>query len=615
MLFLNIDNIDSRIANSIIELENDFPIRFSSNGLLLRLYHDKENKIEFDKNSKVLKVYFIKETFIYFAIHKLMTSKFDKSIVKKFNKKLEELAFQIDCSRNNVFKVNSMKMLIRYLAFMGYDVLYLYLEDTYQLLEDDYFGKFRGRYSLNELREIVEYGEKFDIEIRASIQTLAHLDTMFKWVKYESIHDNSDILLCNNNETYKLIDLMFRNLRKALKTKIINVGMDEARLLGKGKYNELYGYLDKKEILYNHLLKVNEIAKRYDFRIEMWSDVFFSTGYDLYNLSEGIEKKVPDDVTLVYWEYTQKDKKEYQRIINMHKKQASSIKVAGGAYNWLGYSPNNQYSIIQTKNLFEVCLKNKIKDFILTTWNDDGGETNVFLVLPVLNYLSNLTYGNRNTKNDFKILTNIPISQFLLLDQLNNLVQDIDVSYYVNNSNKYLLFNDLLLGTYDQFFKDFNLDNYYKIYKKIRVNKSIKFYYLFYSLKKLALILNIKCEITWALRKVYQEKNKDKIRDIILGIDNLIKEFKLFYKAYKKGFLSFSKPQGFDVQDLRFGGTIFRLRHVREILNDYISNKIDVIEELEEEQLDFFGNGKNYKDDLNYIEYSYSANSSRNLNK
>ena len=33
MLFLNIDNIDSRIANSIIELENDFPIRFSSNGL------------------------------------------------------------------------------------------------------------------------------------------------------------------------------------------------------------------------------------------------------------------------------------------------------------------------------------------------------------------------------------------------------------------------------------------------------------------------------------------------------------------------------------------------------------------------------------------------------
>ena len=49
------------------------------------------------------------------------------------------------------------------------------------------------------------------------------------------------------------------------------------------------------------------------------------------------------------------------------------------------------------------------------------------------------------------------------------------------------------------------------------------------------------------------------------------------------------KPHGFDVQDYRIGGLIQRVKHQRQILLSYINNKIDKIDELEEEILPFNG--------------------------
>ena len=93
----------------------------------------------------------------------------------------EDLAYMADCSRNAVLNVASAKQMIEVLALMGYSTFELYMEDTYQIEGQPYFGYFRGAYSAEELQEIEAYAQQFDMSFVPCIQTLAHLSAFVKW--------------------------------------------------------------------------------------------------------------------------------------------------------------------------------------------------------------------------------------------------------------------------------------------------------------------------------------------------------------------------------------------------------------------------------------------------
>ena len=63
----------------------------------------------------------------------------------------EDLAYMADCSRNAVLNLSSAKQMIEVLALMGYSTFELYMEDTYEIENQPYFGYFRGRYTVAEL--------------------------------------------------------------------------------------------------------------------------------------------------------------------------------------------------------------------------------------------------------------------------------------------------------------------------------------------------------------------------------------------------------------------------------------------------------------------------------
>ena len=67
---------------------------------------------------------------------------------------MKRYGVMLDLSRNGVMKVDEIKKMIVYLAKMGYNALELYLEDTYEIEGEPYFGHLRGRYSKKELKEI-----------------------------------------------------------------------------------------------------------------------------------------------------------------------------------------------------------------------------------------------------------------------------------------------------------------------------------------------------------------------------------------------------------------------------------------------------------------------------
>lgn len=101
----------------------------------------------------------------------------------------KRLGIMLDMSRNAVMHISALKEYITMLSDMGYNTLLLYTEDTYEIPGEPYFGHFRGRYSQDELRQIVDFAESKGIEMIPCIQTLAHLNAIFRWNVYNNVHD------------------------------------------------------------------------------------------------------------------------------------------------------------------------------------------------------------------------------------------------------------------------------------------------------------------------------------------------------------------------------------------------------------------------------------------
>jgi len=526
------------------------------------------------------------------------------------------LLILIDLARNAVYKVESIKRLIRYISIMGYSELCLYLEDCFEVDDEPYFGYLRGRYSKNQLKEIIEYADIFNIKVTPYLETLAHLNAIKYWPVYRDHFDIADIVLINDDRVYTLIENMIKTIKKIFKGNEVHIGMDEAYLTGRGKYLDKYGYKKRIDLIKTHLDKVVNITKKYDLKPLMWSDMFFnSQNYAYEGINENIDN-IDKDLTLVYWNYEVLNKNVFDKHIKTHKKISENIIVAGGSWTWLGFAPNNLCGINNSKRLMDVAIKNNIKKYVLTAWGDNGGETSIFSVLPTINFVSNFALYENKVKDDylFSYLEENSFKNFMSLDLLNQSNKKFSVQNKTT-INKIYLFNDLLLGKFDSTISP----NQKKIFRLVsnklkKCNFDSKFGYIFKSTYLLSKVLETKVNLGLDLRKAYKENNKEELKNIIKELKKLKKLLISFSDTYFIFWHKEKKGNGYDVIDLRIGGLKERIDTTIKLINLYLTNNIDKIDELEETILDFWGNLNKfiYKEDL--YEGSYEAIKTVNVN-
>ena len=273
------------------------------------------------------------------------------------------LGVMLDCSRNAVMKPEQVKQYARIIRDMGYNTLMLYTEDTYEVDNQPFFGHLRGKYTKAELKDIDAYCADIGIELVPCIQTLAHLNCIFRWYgEYDSVNDCDDILLAGEEKTYALIDDMLSSLAQCFTSKKIHIGMDEAYRVGTGKYRRIHGDEDRFDIINRHLHKVCDIAGKYGFKPMIWSDMFCKLAIDSddYYGSADISKieekaQLPENIELVYWDYYSTDYNRYVNMINTNKAVGKNVYFAGGAWTWRGFAPDNKYSMETTEAAVKAC--------------------------------------------------------------------------------------------------------------------------------------------------------------------------------------------------------------------------------------------------------------------
>jgi len=516
------------------------------------------------------------------------------------NGKIERLGIMLDASRNAVMKPQMVKKYIDLISKMGYNCLMLYIEDTYEIKGRPYFGLGRGRYTQAELKEIDDYAYKKGIEVIPCIQCLAHLERIFRWPEFGKLNDIDNILLVDNEETYKFIGEMIDTVTSCFRSRVVNIGFDEAMRLGRGKYLDKHGYRDRIDIMSEHLQRICDMAKERGLELLMWGDMYFGTElftrmcnnkpYDNQELLDARKnkEKIPEGVSLVYWDYYSTRFEVYDLIMETYNYLKPNSWFAGGLWTWTGFAPRNQFSIYTTKLAIEACYKNGIKNVVMTMWGDNGSECSKFNIIPSLFYTAQLAQGitdETEIKNNFKQMFGIEFQDFMLLD-LKGTQRDCEDDCCVTSDN-YLLYNDVFIGLYDALVPAGENEKYGALVPKLqKLVKHSEYGYLFETMTEFCKVMSIKVELGCKTRKAYLEKDIDALKALVADYETLPILIDGFYEAYERQWMYENKPQGFEVQDIRLGGLARRIEHCKKMLVKYIEGEIDSIPELEEDRLD-----------------------------
>jgi hypothetical protein len=230
----------------------------------------------------------------------------------------------------------------------------------------------------------------------------------------------------------------------------------------------------------------------------------------------------------------------------------------------------------------KACKNVGMDSFLLTCWGDNGAEASIYSILPSIYYYAEAAYSDQFEKNSFVHLTGIAFDDFMKLDLPNRIIEPAD--YDRNNASKFLLYNDLLIGTFDSLVFD-NIDEVYEknaMELKEICKKTDRYGYLFDNLYKLCEVLSLKAKLGVDLKAAYDKNDRQmlsEIKDAVLP--GLIRKLDSFYESFFRQWHKENKSFGFEVQVIRLGGLKARMEYVQKRIDQYLRGEILKIEELE----------------------------------
>lgn len=552
-------------------------------------------------NEKEISIFYNKKPDFFRAISYLTANLKNDKIVFEVEQVpvIQELGTMLDCSRNGVLTVESVKRFIRYMSLMGLNTLQLYTEDTYELPDYPYFGYLRGRYTADEITEMDSYAQMFGVELIPCVQTLAHLTLPLRWSCFDEIRDMPDTLMCDEEKTYEFIEAVILQLKKCFISRTVNIGMDEAGMLGLGQYLKKHGYTDHIEVMLRHFNRVVKICSKHGFSPMMWSDMFFRLATGCYGeadiddeTAERISKQVPPEIKLIYWQYDLTDPKKYSHMMSEHKKLTPKLAFAGGAWTWGSFAPHLQQSIKVAEAALLACLENKLETVFVTVWGDNGSECSFFSILPILQLYGEFAYtGSIPLKKQLsgRLLdcTGLSLEAFEALELPN---RTTETQNDIVSPCKYLFYQDVPVGMFDCHVEESFCFVYQGHSKKLKevAQHAGQWQYLFILSASLCDVLSVKCMLGNHIRTAYRNQDRQALEEISRrDIPILLKYFEKFMNDYRIRWFFENKPQGFEVFDLRTGGIIARIENLKKRLECYLNGSLRDMPELLEEPLVF----------------------------
>lgn len=505
---------------------------------------------------------------------------------------------------NSVLNIPTVKEILRQLSLMGLNMMMLYCEDSFEVKEQPYFGYMRGRYSEEEMRELDAYADSLGIEMIPCMQTLAHMPDTLRWKCFRNITDYDACMLVGEEKTYEFIEQMILAASRPFKTRKINICMDEAMQLGRGRYLDLNGYHEPSEIMREHLARVMQILNKHNLQPLMSDDMFFRVfGNRNYHnpdqhVPQHVRDMVPENMICCYWNYYHLDQADYERIIPYHFELTDKVAFMGGIWTWVGFSLAWEKTLTTTESALNACKKLGVRDIIATTWGDNGTEALITTTLIGCQLFAEHGYAKvfdyEKFKKRFAFCTGGVAEDFETLELLDKTPDTADMRDHAEyNTSKWLMWQDILTGLGDKNIEGVPMDAHYRaVAEKLKpaIGRNGRFDPNFAFAWHVAHVLSLKGEMGLRLTAAYKANDPDTLHALAeKELPDLRARVTELRRVHKRCWMRIYKPFGWDIMDMRYGTLLMRIESAIEQLSDYLAGVLPRIEELEEERLYFDG--------------------------
>lgn len=597
MTALSIKNIPEPFLDATQRILARFDCRMSDTGLPVTVTAGSDLSVRISPDGAAI---CCPETCYFRALGLLLEHIGEKEFSVCETPKFPQLGVQLDVSRNGALHVDAIKAWMEDLALMGYNQVYLYIEDLFFVPGREYFGYMRGRYSAADLKELDDWAFGYGMELIPSIQTLGHHRQYLRWDESADVRDTPEELLADADATYAFIEDMIRAVMAPLRTKKIVLGLDETHTLGLGAHLKNFGYEQPWQIFCRHMEKVFAITDSMGLQGMICSDMFFrmcDPARDYYGantvITPEIGSSIPENATVIYWHYGEAPGCD-DYMLKKHMALGRKTIFYGGTWTWSGHLPNTHYAIKATKEALQACEAYGIDTVVQTLWFDDGSECHYLYGSLTLQYTAEYAFGHDEDDHlakRFHFCTGADADAFMDMSayqykfQLDPPFSDFKELF----RGKSLFWQDIMLGQADHFLQSQPFSEHYLAYADrfagyAAGNSRWEKHYTFVG--NLFRYLGLKCRIAEQLRDAYLKGDRPCMEQICdEWLPALLEVAQQCHEQHKALWMADYKPFGWEVLDHRYGGTEARIRSARERLSAYLSGAVSALEELEEPRL------------------------------
>jgi hypothetical protein len=269
--------------------------------------------------------------------------------------------FHLDVARGGVPKVETFKDLLNFLFLLKYNYLGVYLEDLFPWESYPEIGANRGKFTREELSEIINYGKKLGIEVFPSLELSGHMNNIL------SIPSLSKYSLGGNTFQLDLSNKEARNFSYSLLNEVINFWPSSYIHIG-GDENQLSDVSDAPKLYESYYENLIEIVKSKGKTPIMWGDVLLWAWPSLANNATW------KNVTIANWDYGTASKEHFISNIQFFKDRNITQVISPGLWNWNAFYPSFDAALVNLNSSLTATRDEKIFGFLITAWGDDGCE-------------------------------------------------------------------------------------------------------------------------------------------------------------------------------------------------------------------------------------------------
>ena len=288
---------------------------------------------------------------------------------------LKMRGYMLDISRGRIPNMDTLRNLADLLAKFKYNQLQLYIEG-FSFDYPSFPACMEGHTPLTgtELQELDLYCRQRYIELVPNQNCLGHMAPWLARPEYRHLAEyEADLevfgrkyppttLDAADPGSLELVKRMFEDLLPNFISRWVNVDMDEAFELGKGKNADFAAQYGSDRLFLNYARKLHDYFSSQGRRMMMWADAAAESSL--------LRAELPEDILLLEWGYEAEH--PYEQRLEALRNAGRSFCVSPGTSSWSSFTGNTDNMLKNITIALDAAKRFGAEGMLLTEWGDMG---------------------------------------------------------------------------------------------------------------------------------------------------------------------------------------------------------------------------------------------------